>query len=154
MYLHIWAASRQNQQNDCAYQRLRSAWASAPSDESSLCAQKVANDPSFFHADSEDFQTGRMPRMIWVFAGRTSHFLGFWHEAAHLHYSIKAWQEGRTLGLFIWYINGNNIIQFRVVSSSEYVEQREHNSHKQPDLCCKIKCIRNVHLLHFQHDCL
>ena len=36
--------------------------------ESSLCAQWVAKDPSFLHADSEDSdQTGR----IWVFAGRT-----------------------------------------------------------------------------------
>ena len=40
--------------------------------ESSLCAQLVAKDPSFLHADSEDSdQTGRMPRLIWVFAGRT-----------------------------------------------------------------------------------
>ena len=38
--------------------------------ESSLGAQWV--DPSFLHADSEDSdQTGRMPRLIWVFAGRT-----------------------------------------------------------------------------------
>ena len=40
--------------------------------ESLLCAQWVAKDPSFLHADSEDSdQTGRMPRLIWVFAGRT-----------------------------------------------------------------------------------
>ena len=40
--------------------------------ESSLCAQWVAKDPSFRRADSEDSdQTGRMPRLIWVFAGRT-----------------------------------------------------------------------------------
>ena len=40
--------------------------------ESSLCAQWVAKDPSFLHADSEDSdQTERMPRLIWVFAGRT-----------------------------------------------------------------------------------
>ena len=40
--------------------------------ESSLCAQWIAKDPSFLHADSEDSdQTGRMPRLIWVFAGRT-----------------------------------------------------------------------------------
>ena len=40
--------------------------------ESSLCAQWVAKDPSFLHADSEDSdQTGRMPRLIWVFAERT-----------------------------------------------------------------------------------
>ena len=40
--------------------------------EPSLCAQWVAKDPSFLHADSEDSdQTGRMPRLIWVFAGCT-----------------------------------------------------------------------------------
>ena len=33
--------------------------------ESSLCAQWVAKDPSFLHADSEDpEQTGRMPSLI------------------------------------------------------------------------------------------
>ena len=45
------------------------------------CAHWVAKDPSFLHADSEDSdQTGRMPnppRLIWVFAGRTCHFVGF-----------------------------------------------------------------------------
>ena len=40
--------------------------------ESWLCTQWVAKDLSFLHADSEDSdQTGRMPRLIWVFAGRT-----------------------------------------------------------------------------------
>ena len=43
--------------------------------ESSLCAQWVAKGPSFHHEESEDSdQTERMPRLIWVFAGRTSHF--------------------------------------------------------------------------------
>ena len=38
----------------------------------SLWAQWVAKDPRFLHADSKDSdQTGRMPRLIWVFAGRT-----------------------------------------------------------------------------------
>ena len=47
-------------------------------DETSLCAQWVAKDPSFLHASSEDIdQTGRMPRLIWLFAGRTSYFVGF-----------------------------------------------------------------------------
>ena len=32
----------------------------------------------FLHADSEDSgQTGRMPRLIWVFVGRTCHFVRF-----------------------------------------------------------------------------
>ena len=46
--------------------------------ESSLCAQWVCRNPSFLQADSEDSdQTGRMPRRIWVIAGRTCHFVGF-----------------------------------------------------------------------------
>ena len=52
-------------------------WLCASEDsESSLCAQWVAEDPMFLHADSEDSdQTGRMPRLIWVFAGLTATFL-------------------------------------------------------------------------------
>ena len=43
---------------------------------SSLCAQWVPKGPSFLHADSKDSdQTGRMPRLIWVFAG---------HNAIHI----------------------------------------------------------------------
>ena len=65
----IWAAARQNQQNDCAQRALRGCpgWS-----ESLLCTQWIVKDPSFLHADSEySDQTGRMPRLIWVFAGRT-----------------------------------------------------------------------------------
>ena len=41
--------------------------------ESSLFAQWVAKDSSFLHADSENSeQTGRMPRLNWVLAGRTA----------------------------------------------------------------------------------
>ena len=44
--------------------------------ESLLSAQWVAKDPSFLHAESEDSdQTGRMPRLIWVFAGCTTTLL-------------------------------------------------------------------------------
>ena len=39
-------------------------------------SQWVAEDPIFLHADSEDSdQTGRMSRLIWVFAGRRGHFV-------------------------------------------------------------------------------
>ena len=52
---------------------IRPAWP-----ESSLCAQWVAKDLSFLNEDSENSdQTERMPRLIWVFAGRTCHFVGF-----------------------------------------------------------------------------
>ena len=40
--------------------------------ESSVCSQWVAEDPSFLHADCKGSdQTGWMPRLIWVFTGRT-----------------------------------------------------------------------------------
>ena len=39
-------------------------------------SQWVAEDPIFLHADSEDSgQTGRMSRLVWVFAGRRGHFV-------------------------------------------------------------------------------
>ena len=68
LFQQSWAASWQNQQNG-----IRPVWS-----ESSLYAQWVAKDPSFLHADSEDsHQTRRMSRLIWVFPGRTCHFVGF-----------------------------------------------------------------------------
>ena len=46
--------------------------------ESLLCPQWAAKDPSFLHADREDSdQTGRMPRLTRVVAGRRCHFVGF-----------------------------------------------------------------------------
>ena len=52
--------------------------------ESSLCAQWVAKDPRFLLADIEESdQTGRMPRLIWVFAGRT--LCWFCHVAAQMY---------------------------------------------------------------------
>ena len=46
--------------------------------ESLLCAHWVAKDPSFLHVDGKNSdQTGRISRLIRVFAGRTCHFVGF-----------------------------------------------------------------------------
>ena len=75
----------------CAQWRLRSAWASAQSDQSSLCAQRVAEDPLFLHADSKDSdQIGQMPRLIWDFAEGTV-ICWFCHEAAHFSFSDSSW---------------------------------------------------------------
>ena len=61
----------------CAQRRLRSAWASSQSDQSSLSAWRNLGPLATHWAHREDSdQTGRMPRLIWVFAGR-SHFVGF-----------------------------------------------------------------------------
>ena len=49
---------------------IRQVWS-----ESSLCTQWVAKDPVLLQADREDSdQTGRIPRLIWAFAGHTDHF--------------------------------------------------------------------------------
>ena len=57
----------------CAQRRLRSAWASAQSDQSLRCPyEKKLGSLATHWAHSEDSaQTGWMPRLIWVFAGRT-----------------------------------------------------------------------------------
>ena len=72
----------------CAQRRLRSAWASAWRMLGSLCTTqrtaktlirlggRMSGSLATHWADSEDSdQTGRMPRQIWVFAGRTCHFV-------------------------------------------------------------------------------
>ena len=82
----IWAASRQNQQNDLyAQRRLRSAWASAQSNKRLRCPHEETFDPQLPTECISD-QSWRMPRLIWVFAGRTYHFCWFCHEAAQLEW--------------------------------------------------------------------
>ena len=59
--------------------------------ESSLSAQWVAKDPSFFHADSDDSdQTGRMPRLQADLSLHWAHmpFCWFCHEADHFDKSL------------------------------------------------------------------
>ena len=52
--------------------------ASAQSDQSMMCAQWVGKDPMLRHTNSEaSDQTAWMCRLIWVFAGRTCHCVGF-----------------------------------------------------------------------------
>ena len=51
-----WATARQNRQTYmCAQPTLRSAWASAQSDQSSLCPQWVAKGPRFPYGDGADW---------------------------------------------------------------------------------------------------
>ena len=64
--------------------------------ESSLCAQWVAKDPSCLHADSEDSdQTGRMPRLIWVFAGRiVILYVLSWGDMSRICHVSQVWLWG------------------------------------------------------------
>ena len=72
-HFNDWAASWQNQQSGmCTQRRLRSAWASAQSDQSLLSTWRKLGSLATHWAHSEGSdQTERMPRLIWVFAGRT-----------------------------------------------------------------------------------
>ena len=60
----------------CAQRRLRSAWASAQSDQSSLSAWRTVGSLAtrWAHSEGSD-QIGRMPRLIWVFVGRIATLL-------------------------------------------------------------------------------
>ena len=72
--------------------------------ESSPCAQWVAKDPRFLHADSGDSdQTGRMSRLIGVFAGRTLILLvlscrGSWVHIVKNNY-LQPWLKSLQQGL-------------------------------------------------------
>ena len=61
----------------CAQRRLRSAWASAQSDQSSLCTQWVAKDPSFLHTDSEDWPDWADAQADLSLHWAHTHFVGF-----------------------------------------------------------------------------
>ena len=94
---NIWAASWQNQQNAmCTQWRLRSAWASTQSDQSSLSALRKPGSLTTHWVHSKDSdQTGRMPRLIWVFTGHIyesslgAQFCWFCHEVAHYDQAIR-----------------------------------------------------------------
>ena len=71
-----WATTWQNQQSDCVPSEDSDQPGHTQSDQSSLCAQWVAKDPSFIHAHNKDSdQTWRMPRLSLCWAH--SHFVGF-----------------------------------------------------------------------------
>ena len=81
---HIkWATFWQNQQNGmCAQQRLRSAWESVLRKLGSLATHWV-------HSEDSD-QTGRMPRLIWVFAGRTYRLLVLSQGGSNVQYCLRS----------------------------------------------------------------
>ena len=89
----IWTASWQNQQNGmCAQRKLRSAWASAESHQSSLSSlsawRKLGSLATHWANGKDSDQAGRMPRLIWVFARCTCNFVGF--VTRRLIYSVQA----------------------------------------------------------------
>ena len=79
------AASWQNQRNGMYAQwRLRTAWASAQSDQSPLCAQWVAKDPKCRHADSEDWSDWADTQADLCLRWMHRSFSWFCHAAVHV----------------------------------------------------------------------
>ena len=112
--IHLWAASWQNQQMTVHPAKTQISLGICPVwSESSLCAQWVAKDPSILHADSEDSdQTGQMPRLIWVFAGRTTTLLvlswGYVQKMWRKWQSCKQcrpWSDGSFRSDLIWSVS-------------------------------------------------
>ena len=97
--------------------------------ESSLCAQCVAKDPMLLHADSEDSdQTGRMPRLIWVFAGRTAILLVLSCRGSYtLGPKYPRYMHTRTYKQYTWYLC---ILGSR--NTRTYKSKRIHFEH----ICC------------------
>ena len=77
----IWATSYQNQQNDlCTQRSFRSAWASAQSDQSSLCTLRIASkDQGFFMWTAKTLI--RLGGQVYLLVC---------HAAAHLSYGITS----------------------------------------------------------------
>ena len=73
----------------CAKRRLRSAWASAQSDQSSLYAQWVAKGPRFLHADSE----GSDHTVFFFFMSRLKYGISICISEKHSDWSVpeKQW---------------------------------------------------------------
>ena len=89
--------------------------------ESSLCAQWTAKGPSFLHADSEDSdQTGRMPRLIWVFAGRTLTLLVLSRGDSN----CSPWAKYR-----------NKQFKKYTVNVTIKSKERQHNGKRKQELC-------------------
>ena len=68
--------------------------------ESSLSAWRKLGSLATHWAHSEDTdQTGRMPRLIWVFAGRTCHFAGFVTRRLKCFLPCLGWHAARAWSL-------------------------------------------------------
>ena len=86
----------------CVQRRLRSVWASAQSDHSLLYLHEESSH--WVHREDTD-QTGRMPRLIWVFAGCTATLLLFsWGSSEFCFCSVSSFvrQEHSYCPLLSW----------------------------------------------------
>ena len=113
---HPWYEPRYDKTNNVAVRPaktqislgIRPVWS-----ESSLCTEGVAKDPSFLHGNSEySDQTGRMPWLICVFAGRTLILLVFSCRGSYLFFWLFSLEEGLKWWLKFFYYHFSVICLF------------------------------------------
>ena len=90
-------------------QRLKSAWAAAQSDQSLRCPawRKLGSLVTHWAHSEDSDQTGRMPRLIWVFTGCTCHLVAFvmrWHNYAFME-SLNEYPQHTHRVKRIWYLS-------------------------------------------------
>ena len=94
----------------CVQWRLRSAWASAQSDQSSVCTQWLAKDPSFLHADSETDQIGWCPGWSESSLGAFAILLVLpWSGSILFCWVVSLWQRIKTFQLRVLSLRGTCI---------------------------------------------
>ena len=130
----ISAVTWQNQQNGmCAQRRLKSAWASTQSDQSSLSAWRNLGSlaTQWVHSEDSD-QTGQMPRLIWVFIGRTLILLVLSCHCSYIEFFCWWWWNRLQLKL-----HSHDVLHLK----SEF--------HKKNIICKRLNCICGVFIFQF-----
>ena len=98
----IWATAWQNQQNDVHPAKTQISLCIHPVWSVFAVRMKKPWVLSFLLSEQRRCdQTGWMPRLIWVFAGHTCHFVGFCHAVAHLHL-MQYWTSVENFLYQIW----------------------------------------------------
>ena len=116
---HQWAATWQNQQNDLCAQRTQIRLGGCP--ESSLSAWRKLGSLATHWAHSEDSdQTGQMPRLIWIFPGRTLILLVLsWGVSNWLKFKIKMkWCQNCCRKFYtelILFVRKNNTVYYTTI---------------------------------------
>ena len=112
--------------------------------ESSLCAQWVAKDFSFLHADSENSdQTGRMPRLTWVFTGRTTTLLVLSSGGSNvflMKFLSLLYRFHDSILPFFCHLSLNNLIYRLTLVSQKLISQPLSFIHHEP--CHEKTCLR------------
>ena len=111
----------------------------------------------FLHADSEDTgQTGRMPRLIWVFTGHTGHCVGFvtpW--LSYVNFSLPATAVNRydfdTLKLQTEKLKINNLFEVERWRTPAYMHKLFNVNSRAAQISAPRKPTVGFENFHFQN---